>query len=260
MRRVETLHNILEIAKTSFYQCGANGDRYILASLSRLITLSYQFDSANYSLLQAERLYRDKDSDEILSLYQLQNSIISYCGCYDTLLEVLYFAFKFCKKLDDKEDFTEALKQCRWNVDGNASHLSLKNNLEGLLPNDKIAALIKKLDSFMNKSRQQVATLANHLKHGGGLITSKYATYISHIGYVNEKYIMTKGKKNNDVDIKFQAKSSFFDAEWLYPHIIDIPMVIGQMYQQNEAIYKMVVYVYNLLGYDKLNDTIADNY
>lgn len=262
MRDPKNLHNIcLSIIQSLFYKYGASGDRYIMASLSRLVTLSYQFDSANYTLKQAERLYKSKDTDEILSQYQLQNCIISYCGCYDTLLQVIYFAFKFGGKLNDEADLINVIENCRWRADGNMSHISLRNSLEGLLPNDRISALIKKLDHVMNNPRQRVATLANRLKHGGGLITRKYATYISNIGYVNCTII--KGKKDKVVDIKFADKASSFMAKWLYPHIVDIPVVLDQMYQQNEAIYKIVLYVYHLLEYDKLqelNNPLKDEY
>lgn len=262
MRLLKNLHNIyLEIINTPFYRNGANGDRYILASLSRLIALSYQFDSANYALKQAHRLYKSKDSDEILSQYQLQNCIISYCGCYDTLLQVIYFAFKFGEQLNDKNDFTNVTKKCRWRVDGNPSHLSLRDNLNRLVQNDKITALINKLDCFMDKSRLQVAVLANHLKHGGGLITPKYATYISPIGYINERF--TIEKNGEFININIPDKTSSFKANWFYPHVIDIPTIINQMYQQNEYIYNAVVDVYQSLEYDKLNllnDLFKDKY
>lgn len=264
MKPLKNLHNIyLDIIKTSFYKYGAHGDRYIFTSLSRLIALSYQVDSANYTLKQAERLFKSKDTDEILCLYQLQNSITSYCGCYDTILQIIYFAFKFNGKLNDEDDFLYLIKKCRWNPDENTSHISVKSKLEELLPNKKIATLIKKLDRFMNKSRQQVATLANFLKHGGGLITKKYASYIPPIGYVNEEYTIIKNKNNELVDIKFPDKTSSFMENWCYPHIVDVKTVIRQMHQQNESIIKIVTDIYYLLGYDKLNllkDPLKDNY
>lgn len=110
----------------------------------------------------------------------------------------------------------------------------------------------------MNNPRQRVATLANRLKHGGGLITRKYATYISNIGYVNGRYTIIKDKKDKVVDIKFADKASSFMAKWLYPHIVDIPVVLDQMYQQNESIYRTAVDVCYLLEYDKLSDTIQE--
>lgn len=254
MKSLKNLQDIyLDIVKTPFYKNGANGDRYILTSLSRLIALSYQVDSANYTLKQAERLFKSKDADEILCLYQLQNSITSYCGCYDTILQVIYFAFKFNEKLNDEDDFQYILKKCRWNPDGNTSHISVKSKLEELLPNKKIATLIKKLDRFMNRSRRQVATLANYLKHGGGLITKKHASYIPSIGYLNGEYSMTINKNNEFVDIKFPDKTSLFMANWCYPHVVDVKIVIGQMHQQNESIIRIVTDIYHLLGYDKLN-------
>ncbi len=264
MKNFKNLHNIyLEIVKTPFYKNGANGDRYVFASLSRLIALCYQFDSANYTLKQVERLHKSKDADEILCLYQLQNCIISYCGCYDTLLQVIYFAFKFDGKLNDKDDFKYTIEKLRWKPDGNTSHISIKNKLEELLPNNKVTALIKKLDQFMNKSRPQVATLANHLKHGGGLITREYATFIPSVGYVNERFTIIKNKNGELVDIKFPDKTSSFMADWLYPHIVDIKTVIGQMYQQNDSIFKIVTDLYHALGYNKLNllnNPLNDNY
>ena len=42
-------------------------------------------------------------------------------------------------------------------------------------------------------------------------------------------------------------------ADWLYPHIVDIKTVIGQMYQQNDSIFKIVTDLYHALGYNKLN-------
>lgn len=123
--------------------------------------------------------------------------------------------------------------------------------------------MIKKLDRFMNKSRQQVTTLANRLKHGGGLITKKYATFIPPCRYVNEGFAIIKNKNGELVGIKVPDKTSSFKADWLYPHIVDIKTVIGQMYQQNDSIFKIVIYLYHLLGYDKLNllnDPLNDNY
>lgn len=258
------LHSILtQIVRTPFYKFGANGNRKIFASLTRFVALCYQFDSGNFSLAQAKRLSKKDSASEVISLYHIQNCIISYCGCYDTLLQVIYFAFELGLPLKDKDAYLYSLRKARWNSDSSQQEKGLKQLLNELSGNNQLTNFIKTIDSFMGKPRNRVASLANNLKHGGGLITDSSATFISDIGFVNEGVRIVKDKNGRFIKFETSDALSSFKSDWLYPHIIKLPDIINQMVQQNKKIYEMAEYVYLSLAYDKLselNHFLSDTY
>lgn len=247
------------IIKTKYYRFGCNGNRSLLACLTRLIALGYQLDCGNYSLLQAVKINKNKakssDSAEIKSLYALQNCIIAYCGCYDTILQIVYFGLGLSTTLHTKDDFLNAIKQCKWRSN-DKTVIGIEDKLKQMPYNETIFELSEKLRIlFDDRHRGKVASYANSLKHGGGLLTRNFMHYISDISFVNEEVEI---HINKDGTVKFNCpeKVTLFNAEWLYPKAVDIDVAIQQMYKQNEYIYMFVDYFLSIMGFnqiDKLN-------
>ena len=114
------------IVKNKFYNCGANGDIVLMAALTRFICFCFQFDKASYCHIKAWK-YKNKavsndgiisDSDETLQYFNIQDAFLGYNSCYDTLLQAIKFAFQLVPELKSKNDFVEALKDCKWGSDG----------------------------------------------------------------------------------------------------------------------------------------------
>lgn len=249
------------IIKTKYYRFGCNGNRSLLACLTRFIALGYQLDCGNYALQQASDIAENKtlspDTAEITSLYALQNCIIAYCGCYDTILQIVYFGLDLSIPLYSKEDFQNAIKQCKWKSN-DKSIIGIEDRLKQIPNNKTILELLNKLRIlFDDKRRGKVASYANNLKHGGGLLTNKFMHYISDIGFVNEEIEICI---NKDGSVKFNCPKevTHFKTEWLYPKAVDIDVAIQQMYKQNEYIYMFVDYFFSLMGFDQIDKLNLD--
>lgn len=255
------------IIKSTFYKYGCGGDKYILACLSRIIALGQQFDCGNYSLRKAN-LFSKKNKVspspkyDALSLYALQSCIIAYSGCYDTILQIVNFGLHLSGPIQTKQDLKNIIEECKWQTPKNdqLGFVGLEDKLKARLPNVEIYTLISKINELF-RHRSAIASYANSLKHGGGLVTNQFMHYIPDMKII-EGVTVCVNKKDNSVKIDIDERMTPFDVAWLYPKEIVIADTINQMFQQNQYIYDFVEYFWSVMEFNQINkmDPLKDTY
>lgn len=263
MYRIENIHRsstLLEtIVKNQFYNCGANGDIVLMAALTRFVCFCMQFDKASYHHIKALK-YENKlkrkedrlpDSDFHLQFFNIQDAFLGYSSCYDTLLQAIKFAFKLVGRIEIKQDFLDALDNCKWNTTGNT--IGIKDLLDKnyLSQNISFKNFLNRSISFFETKRNTNAKYANNIKHNGGIILPTLKTYIPDVSKVVDEISMIispDGKCRFNV----QEESSPFKMDWLYPLTIDSTTALQILNTQNESIYNYTVYLFATLQYDQL--------
>lgn len=245
------------IVKSQFYNCGANGDQNLMAALTRYVCFCFQFDKASYTHIKALKTgikseISKPDGDIFLQFYHVQDVILGYNSCYDTLLQVIKFAFQLAPELHTQEDFLDAINNCRWTSDPNTQ--GIKELLkEQYSDNIEFQTFLKKSISFFETVRRKNAEYANKIKHGGGIIIPPLKTFIPSISKVNQKVSIIK-KADGRLYFDCPENTSSFKMEWLYPDVVESQRLLQILQNQNAKIFEYAQYLFQFLKYDTLKD------
>lgn len=269
---------VKSIGSNPLYRDCANRDNRLMAALCLFFCLHQQYSLANYALKKAIRLFDNVDSENLtdeakdcLILFNLQHAILIYNSCYDTILQIIYFAFHFAKPFHSKSQYLKRLKRCKW-----SSTQSVKNKQTGLeeikhtglrkcfseLTDEASKSLFDKLSVFYGKDcRGSVNKLANIIKHKGGISIASLNHFIPDCCRVETSFIFSK-QGNICKFAPAKGNIEMFSPKILYPQEIDFEECISMLKNQNKIIYEFVEYLFNFMGLNVFNkkDIFAQNF
>lgn len=245
-----TLYRLLELnkelASNPLYISCAKGDYRLMASMCLFFSLGQQFDFANYALTKAIREdqgatingEKTKDAQDCARLFSLQQAILAYSACYDTILQIIYFGFHFAKHITTQHQYIDELGRCRW------CELRKKTDPatgEEITEEFGIKIWLSKIDTPVAKrlfsdlqnlygedKRGRVNSLANTIKHRGGITIASLKKYIPEIKYCTGKKV--------------------FGPEIFYPKQINLDDCISMLIEQNQIIYEFATKLYEFMG------------
>lgn len=271
----KTLHNFInEIANNPLYKTCANNDNRLMAALSLYFSLSHQFDFANYALKKAKSLRSDDNyepnlkgiSRECIILFNLEHAILSYNACYDTILQIIYFAFYFANDFSTDIEFKKELSECKWKKskkakDENGSNIRIDCGLKKLLqeiPNELAKSLFVKLQELYEKKRKYVNNYANIIKHKGGISIQSLNTHIPDIARVLTPVSLEV--KDGKCSFKLQSEEpEIFNPKMFYQECVDLDDCISELIKQNNDIYEFVEYLYGFMNLSQIDRSIKSS-
>ncbi len=269
MNELKDIHSIIEgIASKRLYINHIIGDRRLMAALVLYFQLSYQYDFANYALNQARTILScgecrselKGDARDCIVLFELEHAILSYNSCYDTILQIVYFAFHFADDFSTKEEYRKRLSDCKWisrkykkdeNGKNESIECGIKSLLRGISPDQKLG---EKLVDFYEKDRKYIRDLSNIIKHQGGISINSLNTYIPDVKHVKGKLPI----KRDGNEYCYDPKSSpieVFDPKILYQECIDLDGCISELIKQNNYVFEFVQYLYEFMGLEQADKT-----
>lgn len=270
MAELNVLDNfIVKISDNPLYRNCANGDNRLMASLCLYFCLNNQYSFANYATMKANRLFDNSDTANLtqetkdcLTLYNLEHAILAYSSCYDTILQIVYFAFHFAKDFQNEKKYHEQLNRCLWYdspivKDKESGEYKIKETgmkiWFGELSNDASKSLFEKLSTFYGAScRGKVNKYANAIKHKGGISIASLNSYIPDCIRVVSPITFTK--KGDTFKFHLTDKNmTTFNPKILYPQEIDFKECLSMLENQNKIIYEFVEYLFNFMGLNDFN-------
>lgn len=268
-KELKTLSDyILSISNNPLYRHFANGDNRLMAALCLFFSLSYQLDFANYAVKRVLRLQKNDNKDltddarDTIILYELQHAILAYSSCYDTIIQIVYFAFHFAKDFNNEKDYLKQLSRCKWYEEiirqpkGSNLPISVKRGLrvwfEEIETAESKALFVKLSELYGPNYRGKVNKFANIIKHKGGISISSLNTYIPDISRITEPIKFVKRETRYYLDPQSKI-GELFRAEIFYPTVIDIEDCIDMLIEQNHIICNFVEYLYTFMGLNKYN-------
>lgn len=260
---------VKNIGNNPLYRNCANEDNRLMAALCLFFCLHQQYSFANYALKKAIRLFDNMDSESLtdeakdsLILFNLEHAILAYSSCYDTVLQIVYFAFHFAKDFHSGKQYLEQLNRCKW-----SDIRFIKDRQTGLRKAEEIGlkiwfseltdeaskSLFDKLSVLYGKDcRGRVNKLANTIKHKGGISIASLNQFIPDCLRVETAFTFSKlGNTYKFTPTKSNIES--FDPKILYPQEIDFVECISMLNDQNKIIYDFVEYLFNFMGLNVFN-------
>lgn len=248
------------IINNSFYRYGAHGDVMLMAALTRFVCFCLQFDKASYYHLKVLE-FEDKaksnngnlsDTDEAFRFFYVQDAILGYNSCYDTLLQAIKFFFKLSPGLSSRDDFEKALKDCKWKsgerIDGIRDLLERSYSFE----NKQFKSFMKKSGTFFVERREKNACFANKIKHNGGVITTSLKAFFPQI--IKDKDVKYEKKATGECKFVVQEDTTSFKMEWLCPLVLDFKSTLQSLDAQNKYIFEYVQYLFDLLQFNQFKN------
>lgn len=241
-----SLHNeIKEIADSDFYRFGAYGDNRMMAALCLFMSLSQQLDYGNYCYTKADHLEKNADLDfkskELLQLLFIQQSLLHYSACFDTILQIIYFSTHLANDFKSEEDFTNELPKVERNT--------FKSKLKSLEPNLAVS-LHNILELYYDKKRVSISNLINSIKHRGGISTESLNTYIPDVA--NCSGVNIHKDETGKVIVEQSGDFNIVRANWFYPITKSINEYLSILEVGNHDIVDFAKSIHNCLGIDKL--------
>lgn len=260
---------IISISNNPLYRNCANGDNRLMASLCLFFSLNQQYGFANYATMKANRLFRNLESEKLtedakdcLVLFNLEHAILAYSSCYDTLLQIVYFAFHFAKEFQNEKKYQDELNRCVWynthivkdKVTGEykAKEIGMKVWFRELT-DDASKILYDKLSTFYGPDcRSKVNKYANMIKHKGGISIASLNQYIPDCIRVITPFTFTK-QGNTYKFHQTDGAVETFNPKILYPQEIDFQECLSMLKNQNTIIYDFVEDLFNFMGLNVYN-------
>jgi len=194
------------------------------------------------------------DARECIILFELQHAILAYSSCYDTILQIVYFAFHFAKDFTTEKKYHKQLSRCKWFEEvpkkdkKTGTTIVEKRGVKvwlGEISSDKANTLYDKLVVFYGAGiRGKVNKYANSIKHKGGISIARLNTYIPKIIRIKRPFMI---KKNISFQPLFKDVEKF-DPKVLYPEEIDFNECFSMLVEQNLEIYNFTEFLYEFMG------------
>lgn len=234
------------IAKSNLYRFGANGDNRLMAAICLFMNLSHQLDFGNYSIIKIEKLEKSSSSTQekdYLLLLQIQQSLLFYSACFDTILQFVYFATHISSDFTTEEEYKKEQKKVTFNY--------LQQQMQD---EPKFKLLVSIIDSYYKKQRKPLADIINSIKHRGGISLPTINKYIPEIANCSSISI----ERSKSGAIKFLVPKDFtvVKASWFYPLTKSIEEYLSILETTNGEIVNFAKEVLGCLGIncDSVND------
>lgn len=237
------LHDEMQfISKSLLYKFGANGDNRLMAALCLFMNLSHLLDFGNYSLIKLDKLEKSSCTQEkdYLLLLQIQQSLLYYSGCYDTILQIVSFATHISESFSTEEEYRKKLQDVNYN--------SIKNAMKN---ESKFRELISILDTYYNNKRKSIAELINSIKHRGGISLPTLNKYIPDIA--NCSAISYERTESGAFKSVVPEDFTVVKACWFYPLTKSIEEYLSILETTNGEIVNFAKDVLACLGINSIS-------
>lgn len=184
----------------------AQGDIGSVIALHKLTDVRNLISIANIAIEKAS-----KEKDDITKYCLYRSAILDYNACNDYILQIIYFGFDFCSRVDSHESYISQMKNdCRRTIEQNENGKRLlvdspfKQKISELKrTNDKAKVFFntfKEFKSNLRNSKGSISDWANNIKHHGGFVVeelldknklARVQTYNSGEKTFDSSYILT---------------------------------------------------------------------
>lgn len=221
------------------------GDIGSVIALHKLTEVRNLISFANIAI---DRAIGEKDN--IVKYCLFRSAILDYNACYDYILQIIYFGFDFCSRVDSHESYISQMKNdCRRTIEQNENGKRVlidspfKQKIDELkIVNDRAKDFFSAYDRFRRSSyKPDVAILewANNIKHQGGFIVEEL---------LDRKSIARVKTSNKEGEL--------FDSSYMFSPIT-FSDIENRLCKQNELIVKFLMYLQDAIFGDTTNIDIG---
>lgn len=230
----KNLHGEIEyIAKSNLYKFGADGDNRLMVALCLIISLSQQLDYGNYALCKVNKLSDDATKDivnkECVQLLYIQQALLYYSACFDTILQIVYFGFHIAEDFDTKERYIELLKEVRFK--------RIQSRLNERPNDNNCKYILKMIKVYYCSGRSVITDIINSVKHRGGISVQTLNTYIPPIA---NSMSITYEMVNKQPRFNIPQNYTVVKAEWFYPYTDSIEKYTHALELANKRIKNFI--------------------
>lgn len=218
----------------------SKGDIGLVIAARKFYELSNLINSANYSIVQAE-----KTDDLYMKSYFLRYAILDYNACYDYLEQIVYFAFDFFPPIKTEKEYIQAISNgCRREEkkSENGKDIIDKsvyiNDIETLKKNNQNASIFftkyNKMRKYRHDGKYGINDWANNIKHQGGFC---FKEILIHSGHT----------------VAVTASEVVFTTKILNPYTPTIKETIERLINQNKNIIELSNWIFEYIYGDTTN-------
>lgn len=190
------------------------------------------------------------ETDNITKYCLFRSAILDYNACYDYILQIIYFGFDFCSRVDSHESYISQMKNdCRRTVEKNENGKRVlvdspfKQKIDELKTvNDRAKDFFSTYDRFRRSSYKPDVTIlnwANNIKHHGGFIVDEL---------LDRKRLARITTSNNEGEI--------FDSAYMFSPIT-FSEIEKKLHKQNALIVEFLIYLQDAIFGDTTNIDIG---
>ena len=209
----------------------AQGDIGSVIALHKLTDVRNLISIANIAIEKAS-----KEKDDIIKYCLYRSAILDYNACNVYILQIIYFGFDFCSRVDSHESYISQMKNdCRRTIEQNENGKRLlvdspfKQKIDELkIVNDRAKDFFSAYDRFRRSSyKPDVAILewANNIKHQGGFIVEELL----------DRKSLARVKSSN-------KNGELFDTSYIFSPIT-FSDIKNRLYKQNALIVDFLIYL-----------------
>lgn len=235
------------VVRSQLYRFGANGDNRLMAALCIFCSISKYLDLGNYTLRQSKKSYHalKSDNSELLQLLDIQQALLYYSSCFDSIMQFVFFAFHFAPKFKTEEEFKDTLKNFRW--------CKIENKLTKYSDGSDHKRLLNLLQNSY-KQDDEFWECINSLKHRGGISIPSLNTYVPDIANCSG---MTYSKDGSQYSFNIPDDFYIVKAQWFYPLTKTISQYQSILENANNHICDFVDDLFDLMNINEqaLSDT-----
>lgn len=214
----------------------AQGDIGSIIAMHKIIELRNSISFANFAINRA-----NEETDNFIKYTLYRSAILDYNSCYDYILQIIYFGFDFCSRVDSNKNYISQMKDdCRLIIEDNSNNerklidSPFKTNIQNIKKqNSNARDFFKKLKEFrsnLRKSDYDISEWANSIKHRGGFIVDEL---------LDKKTLarVTSNDKNGE---------ELFDSAYVFS-TITFDEIKERLAKQNSLIVEFLIYLQNSL-------------
>ena len=221
------------------------GDVGSVIAQHKLIELRNLISFANLAIGKAS-----EEDDKITKYCLYRSAILDYNACVDYILQIIYFGFDFCSRVDSHESYISQMKNdCRLTTeqrDGDNRLLvdsPFKQRISQLKKENAEAKeffkAFKKFRSSLLKPDVAISDWANNIKHQGGFIVEELL----------DRTRLARITTSND-------KGDIFDSAYMF-FPITFSEIEEKLHKQNALIVEFLVYLQDAIFGDTTNIDIG---
>ena len=211
----------------------AQGDIGSTIALQKFMEVRNLISFTNIAIDKAQ-----KEADLVAKFCLYRSAILDCNACYDYILQIIYFGFDFCSRVDSKENYHKQISEdCRLMIRTKEDNQLVKSpfaeKIEELKNTNPIIKdffrKFKKFRGSLMSSDISIMDWANNIKHQGGFIVEEL---------LDKKKLARISSHNEDGII--------FDTAYIFP-ATTFPEIERRLFRQNEIIVDYLTYLHEAI-------------
>lgn len=236
------------IATSTLYMYGANGDHQLMAALCLFMSLNQQLDFGNYSICKLDKLKANNnqknESIDYLQLLHIQQALLCYSACFDTILQIIYFATHISSDFRTETEYAQELRK--------VTITRIKNALQ----KQNESELVPIIEKYYETKRKPIAETINSFKHRGGISLPTLNNYIPEIAHC--PHVSLTKSSSGRFTCKTPEKLIVMKASWFYPLTKSLTEYLSLLHEANDIIVNFSIEVLDCLGITREKVNLKD--